>query len=156
MTRHRMKILPMQRTHIPACSKIAAESEPWRRLGEGIDFSGAVSRSGCRDMECYVCVMGGKTVGFVMFTSRPVFARGGYLRAIAVAPDERGKGIGRKLLAFAEKSIKQKAGNIYLCVSSFNRKAQSFYKSAGYTKVGSLPGLITRGSSEYIYWKRLR
>lgn len=151
-----LKILPMQRSHIRACEKIAEESYPWLRLGEGIDFSREISRSRCGGVECRVCVIGGRTVGFALFTAEPVFARGGYLRAIAVAPDVRGMGIGRKLLAFVEKSVGKKAGNIYLCVSSFNRRAQAFYKKAGYRKVGSLPGLIVPDASEYIFWKRLK
>ncbi len=67
----------------------------------------------------------------------------------------RRRGIGRRLLSFAEKVIAKKSPNIYLCVSSFNRRAQAFYKDAGYRKVGRIPGLILQDASEYIYWKRL-
>jgi ribosomal protein S18 acetylase RimI-like enzyme len=94
--------------------------------------------------------------GFVIFTPLPVFARGGYLRAIAVAPDRRRKSIGRKLLSFAERETARHAGHLYLCVSSFNRQAQAFYRKCGYRKVGAVPGLIKPGISEHIYWKRLR
>lgn len=156
MRGHKMHILPMQRSHIPACEKIIAESEPWRRLGEVIDFSKAISKTGCNAVRCYVCIIDKRPVGLVMFTPHPVFARGGYLRAIAVAGEMRNRGIGKRLLSFAENVVKRRASNIYLCVSSFNRKAQSFYRNAGYRKVGSIPGLITPAASEYIYWKRLR
>jgi ribosomal protein S18 acetylase RimI-like enzyme len=95
-------------------------------------------------------------VGFILFTAEPVFARGGYLRAIGVAPSLRGEGIGSKLMAFAEKAVSRQAQYFYLCVSSFNRMGQAFYKKRGYTRVGTLPGLTSPEASEYIYWKRLK
>jgi ribosomal protein S18 acetylase RimI-like enzyme len=101
-------------------------------------------------------MLGRETAGFILFTPEPAFARGGYLRAIGVSPKFRRQGIGRKLLSFAEKITARQALHFFLCVSSFNRKAQAFYKNRGYTRVGKLPGLIKPGLTEYIYWKRLR
>jgi len=59
-------------------------------------------------------------------------------------------------MAFAEKATAKQAPNFFLCVSSFNRSAQAFYRKCGYTKVDKIDGLIRKGASEYIYWKRLR
>jgi len=144
------RIIPMRPSHIPACDEIAALSEPWKSLQEGVDFARYVPLK-----QAYVCVIGRETAGFVIFTAEPVFARGGYLRAIGVAPARRGQGIGQRLMSFAETATARRSPNLYLCVSSFNRKAQRFYKGIGYTRVGSVPGLIAPGASEYIYWKRL-
>jgi len=146
-----VKIIPMKRTHIPACDEIVAVSEPWKTLREGVDFSAAI-----RQKQAHVAVIGGAVAGFIIFTPEPVFARGGYLRAIGVAPAIRGSGIGKKLLAFAEKTTTKKARNLYLCVSSFNRAGQVFYRKNGYTKAGTLDGLIRTDAAEYIYWKKLR
>jgi ribosomal protein S18 acetylase RimI-like enzyme len=93
--------------------------------------------------------------GFVLFTPEPVFARGGYLRAIAVAPEARNQGVGKALLRFAEQETARLAPNLYLCVSSFNRKAGAFYRHFGYKKIGTIPGLIVPGASELILWKQL-
>jgi ribosomal-protein-alanine N-acetyltransferase len=144
------RIIPMRPLHIPACDEIAALSEPWKSLREGIDFARYISLK-----QAYVCVIGRETAGFVIFTAEPVFARGGYLRAIGVTPARRGQGMGRRLMSFAETATARRSPNLYLCVSSFNRKAQRFYKGIGYTRVGVVPGLIAPGASEYIYWKRL-
>jgi ribosomal-protein-alanine N-acetyltransferase len=146
-----MRIVPMQRSHIRACHAITAVSEPWKTLKEQIDFSRYIALK-----EAHVCIEAGALVGFIIFTPEPVFARGGYLRAIGVAPDLRKKGIGRKLLSFAETMTARCSHHLYLCVSSFNRSAQAFYKHCGYLKVGTLPGLIIEDASEYLYWKRLR
>ena len=151
----RTVIIPLRRSHSAACAAIVTASSPWRRLGETIDFS-ALLRSRKAAIRASVCLRGGTVAGFVIFTPLPVFARGGYLRAIAVAKDRRRQSIGRKLLSFAERETARHAGHLYLCVSSFNRQAQAFYRKCGYRKVGAVPGLIKPGMSEFIYWKRLR
>lgn len=151
MKRSTHEIVPMKRTHISACEAISAASEPWKTLHEGIDFLKYITLK-----QAFVCMIGSKTSGFIIFTPEPVFARGGYVRAVGVTPDVRRRGIGKSLLAFAERTMARCCPNSYLCVSSFNRKAMAFYSACGYSRVGKLPGLIMSGASEYIYWKRLR
>jgi ribosomal protein S18 acetylase RimI-like enzyme len=150
-----LTIIPMKRRYIKACEDIVAASEPWKTLREKVDFGHYISRG-----QAYACIRrGSKTVevtGFIIFTAETVFARGGYLRAVGVAASLRGQGIGSMLLAFAERAVARQATYLYLCVSSFNRKGQAFYKKRGYTKVGTLPGLTSSDTSEYIYWKRLK
>jgi [ribosomal protein S18]-alanine N-acetyltransferase len=145
----------MTSAHRGACNAIVSVSEPWKTLGERVAFKTYIALK-----QAHVCTVlnAGKTevAGFVIFTADPVFARGGYLRAIGVAPDMRKRGVGRMLLAFMESRIARRCDNVFLCVSSFNRSAQSFYRKLGYKKAGSLPGLLVPGESEYIYWKRLR
>jgi ribosomal protein S18 acetylase RimI-like enzyme len=145
------KIVPMTRSLTEACARIVAVSEPWKTLHERINFSKYMALN-----QAYVYIREGETAGFIIFTPEPVFARGGYIRAVAVAPAMRRHGIGEKLLMFAETVIARRSPHVYLCVSSFNRRGQMFYRSLGYTRVGRLPDLIVRGTSEYIYWKRLR
>ena len=144
------KIVPMKRGHIRVCNEIVGLSDPWKSLNENIDFPRCISRK-----QAYVCVVDGEAAGFIVFSPKPVFARGGYLRAIGVARSRRRQGIGKKLMVFAEKTTARHSPNFYLCVSSFNRRAQAFYKALGYTRVGKIPGLIIPGASEYIFWKRL-
>ncbi len=146
-----IKIVPMTRSHIPACNEIVASSEPWKSLRESVDFLPSIKRR-----HAFVAAIGGAAAGFVIFTPEPVFARGGYLRAIGVASAMRGFGVGKLLMAFAEKATAKQAPNFFLCVSSFNHSAQAFYRKCGYTKVGKIEGLIRKGAAEYIYWKKLR
>ena len=146
-----VKIIAMTKAHNSACNDIVASSEPWKSLRESVDFLPSIKRK-----QAFVAVIEGAVAGFVVFTHEPVFARGGYLRAIGVAPAIRGFGIGKLLMAFAEKATAKQATNFFLCVSSFNRSAQTFYRKCGYTKVGRIDGLIRKGAAEFIYWKRLR
>jgi len=150
-----LTIMPMKRGHIKACEDIVASSEPWKTLREKVDFDRAITLK-----QAYACILqrSGTTevAGFILFTTEPVFARGGYLRALGVAPPLRGQGIGGKLMTFAERAVSRQAAFFYLCVSSFNRKGQAFYRKRGYTRVGTLPGLAAPDAAEYIYWKRLK
>ena len=151
MTPPAFRIVLMNRSHIDGCKAIVAASEPWRTLRESVDFSSFIP-----SRQAYVCIQGKEPVGFIVFTPEPVFARGGYIRAVGVDPGMRRSGIGTRLLAFAEMKISRQCGNVYLCVSSFNRQGQVFYKSQGYIKVGKIPGLILPKVSEHIYWKKLK
>ncbi len=143
----------MTRERIDECDEIVSESEPWKTLGENINFARALTQN---TSQAYVAAVGGDTAGFVIFTAVPAFARGGYIRAVGVATKMRRMGIGRRLITFAETIISKTSPNVYLCVSSFNCKGRAFYKSMGYTKVGNIPDLIRKGHSEHIYWKRLK
>ncbi len=141
----------MKRPHSEGCAAITAVSEPWKTLNERVDFLKYIALK-----QAFVCMVGDEPGGFIIFTPEPVFARGGYIRAVGVAPTMRRQGIGRRLLTFAEQQTAHCSQNLYLCVSSFNRQGQAFYKSLGYTRAGTLPDLIIPGTAEYIYWKRLR
>ena len=89
----------MKLSHIQACTAITETSDPWKTLNERIDFKKYILLK-----QAYVCMAGEVLTGFIIFTPEPVFARGGYLRAIGVslfnaqaryrkkAPDIRGKG----------------------------------------------------------------
>jgi ribosomal protein S18 acetylase RimI-like enzyme len=144
-------ILPMKRSHIQACNAIVTVSEPWRTLGEEVDFRKYISSK-----QAFICDSEDGPAGFIIFTADPVFARGGYIRAIGVNPAMRGQGIGTKLLVFAESMTARQSRNMYLCVSSFNRRGLHFYKKNGYIRVGKIPGLIRPDASEHILWKRLK
>lgn len=145
-----LSIVPMKRAHIRSCSKIVRTSEPWRTLNEKVDFSMHIIAK-----HAFVCLAEDRVVGFAIFSSWPVFARGGYLRALAVEQSSRGHGIGKMLLGYIEKETSKHSGNLYLCVSSFNRTARKFYSACGYVKIGSIPGLIRENGHELILWKRL-
>ena len=141
----------MRRSHIRACTAITDFSDPWITLNDRIDFKKYIHLK-----QAYVGMQGGQLAGFIIFTPEPVFARGGYLRAIGVSSSLRRCGIGRRLLSYAEKETARGSQCLYLCVSTFNRNAQAFYRDQGYTRAGKLADLIGPGLSEYIYWKQLK
>ena len=59
------------------------------------------------------------------------------------------------MLKFAEELIFSKAPNVFLCVSSFNKKAQKLYRRLGYETIGKLKDYIVPGHSEILLRKTI-
>ncbi len=77
-------------------------------------------------------------VGF--FLAQVLFAEGELL-SFGVVPAHRRRGYGRRLLAQGlEVAQRQGAERIQLEVAENNRRAQSFYKTAGFSLIGRRPG----------------
>ena len=89
--------------------------------------------------------------GFVILALRGPFS--GYIQTVCVAPERRGRGIGTRLVAFAEERIASESPNVFLCVSSFNQDARRLYERLGYEYVGELRDYLVRGASELLYRK---
>jgi ribosomal protein S18 acetylase RimI-like enzyme len=77
----------------------------------------------------------------------------GYIQTVLVAASEQGKGIGSKLVAYAEDRIFSESPNSFLCVSSFNTDARRLYERLGYEYVGELTDYLVRGHSELLFRK---
>ncbi len=77
----------------------------------------------------------------------------GYIKRICIHPDWSGKGIGTKLMRFAEDRIFSVKPNVFLCVSSFNLKAKELYLKLGYEVIGEIKDYIVSGYSEIVLRK---
>jgi ribosomal protein S18 acetylase RimI-like enzyme len=126
-----------------------ANSEPWITLKCGFEFSLKLLNDPTR--EVYVAVSGDSIAGFVVLNLAGPLR--GYVQTLGVMPDWRKRGIGAKLMAFAEDRILRDTPNVFLCVSSFNKEAQRFYVRLGYEQVGELKDYVVRGHSEFLMRK---
>lgn len=127
-----------------------AATDPWITLGRGYDL--------CRrtvdlpDREVHLAWLDDTTrAGLVVLHLHGPFA--GYIQAIAVAAESRGQGIGSALLDFAEQRVAQVSPNLFLCVSSFNPRAQALYARRGYALVGRMPDFVVEGHDELLLRK---
>jgi predicted GNAT family acetyltransferase len=77
----------------------------------------------------------------------------GFIQTICLAPAFRGRGLGTRLVDFAEQRILQASPNVFLCVSSFNTQARRLYERLGYRLVGELTDFLVRGHSELLFRK---
>jgi ribosomal protein S18 acetylase RimI-like enzyme len=77
----------------------------------------------------------------------------GYIQTVCIDPARRGRGLGSKLVEFAEERILRVSPNVFMCVSSFNQGARRLYERLGYTVVGELTDYIVRGHSELLLRK---
>jgi [ribosomal protein S18]-alanine N-acetyltransferase len=136
---------------IHACAEIMSTSEPWITLRRGYDAAVALLRD--PERESYVAIVGDEVVGFVIIVMRGGFI--GYIQSIGARADWRGRGVGTRLLDFAEARIFRDTSNVFLCVSSFNPRARVLYERRGYRAVGELTEFIVPGHSEFLMRKTI-
>lgn len=131
------------------CVEFIVASEPWITLG--LTFEEAMLRLTDPDREVHVATVGAQVVGVVVLFLAGTFK--GYIQILAVHPDWRSRGIGGRIIQFAEQRIFRISPNVFLCVSSFNLGAQKFYERLGYQRVGELADFVIRGHSEFLMRK---
>jgi ribosomal-protein-alanine N-acetyltransferase len=134
-----------------ACAAMMCATDPWLKLGRGFDAClGVVTDPTC---ETYVAREGDGVRGFIIVNMHGAFV--GYIRIVCVAANARGSGVGSELIAFAEERIFRDSPNVFLCVSSFNRRARALYERLGYEVVGELRDYIVHGVSETLMRKTI-
>lgn len=131
------------------CADFMAASEPWLTLG--FDAKQIFQRLMNPQREVHVVEMENRIVGTLVLHLDGLM--NGYIQLIAIHPDARNHGLGKRLMQFAEEQIFQQSPNVFLCVSSFNQRAQKFYADLGYQRVGELPGFLVAGHSEILMRK---
>jgi len=133
------------------CAELMANSEPWITLRR--TYEGSMKMLSDPSREVYLAVVKDEIVGFIVLIMSGAFV--GYIQTVGVMPEWRDRGIGSKLLKFAEDKIFAKAPNVFMCVSSFNKKAQKLYKKLGYEVIGELKDYIVSGHSEILLRKSI-
>lgn len=135
-----------------ACAEMMSRSDPWVTLGR--DYDASLNMLNASDREVYVAIdHEAGVIGFVVIVMSGAFR--GYIQSLAVSPLHRNRGIGLQLMDFAENRIFQESPNIFICVSSFNPRARTFYERLGYQVVGELKEYIIPGHSEILLRKTL-
>jgi len=132
-----------------ACARLMASSEPWITLRR--DEAAAIRTLHHPAVEVYVAEENEAVIGLLVLTMQGPFR--GYIATVGVAPERRGQGLGTRLVRFAEERIFGEAPNVFLCVSSFNTRAQKFYRRLGYERIGELRDFIVPGHAEILMRK---
>jgi ribosomal protein S18 acetylase RimI-like enzyme len=136
---------------IETCARIMVSSEPWITLRR--TYEDSVKMMGDALRETYVALAGNEIAGFLILRMDGVFS--GYLQTVGVAPEWRNKGIGSRLVGFAEERIFEDRPNVFMCVSSFNPDALRLYKRLGYEVIGEIEDFIVKGHSEVLLRKTI-
>jgi ribosomal protein S18 acetylase RimI-like enzyme len=132
---------------------LLAGSEPWLTLGATLDKCRESCLNG--EYEVYVARTDGSRCGALVLHPRGL-ASSPYVKSIAVAEGFRSRGIGARLMDFAEELSRRRSRHLFLCVSSFNTRARAFYEQRGYRAVGELENYVIEGASEIILCKKLQ
>ncbi|MDB6123415.1 MAG: GCN5-related N-acetyltransferase [Pedosphaera sp.] len=145
-------IRPLQ-NHEEACvgAKLIVESEPWITLGRGFDHSLSLLTDASK--EVYIAQANKIFAGLIVINMQGPFA--GYIQAIVVVSENRNRGIGARLIKFAEERIFRESPNVFLCVSGFNTRARQFYTRLGYEPIGELKDYVIAGASEILMRKTI-
>ncbi len=133
------------------CAELMACNEPWITLRPGV--------AACRAAldrprtELFIARDEGRRLGFILLDGWGV-AGSPYVSSIAVAEEARGHGVGSALMAFAERYFAGRK-HLFLCVSSFNPRAQQLYRRLGYEHMATFKDYVVDGLSELLFHKRL-
>lgn len=143
-------IRPLSRPDLPRCAEIMASQDPWKALGITAD-------------RCLSAIAGDHLVKWGLASEDGVlglavlhptgFASSPYLAVLAVDPAHTGRGLGSRLLAHVEEEAFRDRRNLFLCVTSFNTRAQKFYRDRGYERIGVIPDYFQNGVDEWIFRK---
>ena len=134
------------------CAEMMATSEPWITLKRTTE--GLLPVIADPDKEFHVVRDRKGIAGFVILDLRGLL--NGYVQTICVRADRRGTGLGAALLTAAEFHILDQSPNVFLCVSSFNTRAQKFYARMGYERIGVMRELVVAGHDEILLRKTVR
>jgi ribosomal protein S18 acetylase RimI-like enzyme len=107
---------------------------------------------------CFVLEEDGEKLGFVYHAAEPMAEGTWILWWIAVKPKTQGKGIGARLMQFAEHDAKALGARImYLYTSSLphSELTRKFYLKLGYEKEGQLRDFYATGDDQVVFRKVL-
>lgn len=131
------------------CAHMMSKTDPWITLGMNYDQCIKAFEGLCK--EVYVVRSENEIAGFVILQVCGTFS--GYIQTICINEAFRGRGLGTKLLIFCEERILKFSPNIFICVSSFNKRAMKLYYEFGFKLVGELDNFVKDGLSELLLRK---
>jgi ribosomal-protein-alanine N-acetyltransferase len=126
-----------------------ASSDPWVTLGMDVAACRAGFDGPCK--EVFIASASGEPAGLAILQVCGSF--NGYIQILFVAEGFRGRGLGKRLLAFCEERIFGNSPNVFICVSAFNTRAFRLYEAAGFTIVGILKDFVKAGYDEWLLRK---
>ena len=146
-------IRPIQPDDRAAVIGLLTGSDPWTRLGFSLSDWERIFSPIPQGRDCFVVTYRGQVAGVALV--RPKFLFGDYLELLGIAPDSRGQGLGRRLLAHIEQVTFSRGKNLFASVTDFNEAARAFYAKQGFVEIGRLDDLLIRGSAEILLRKTI-
>jgi ribosomal-protein-alanine N-acetyltransferase len=131
------------------CARLATANEPWITLQRGYEDSLQLLLDPLADV--YLLSKEEERVGFIVVRLKGSFT--GYIQAIAIDKQFREQGIGEAAIRYMESVIFKTSPNVFICVSSFNKRALKLYRRMGYESVGMLRDYILVGYDELLMRK---
>jgi ribosomal protein S18 acetylase RimI-like enzyme len=111
-----------------------------------------------KDYILFTAELSGRVAGYICFGPTPATQAAYDLYWIAVAPHLRGRGIGGRLLDFAEAEIASRGGRLVIIETSSTQKylpTRGFYQKKGYAVEARIRDFYRAGDDRLIYVKRM-
>ncbi|MDH5381249.1 MAG: GNAT family N-acetyltransferase [Cyclobacteriaceae bacterium] len=134
---------------VAICAKIFSESEPWISLKMASKYFLDLINNPLN--ETYTLKVENEIAGVIILQLQGPIP--GYVKSFVIDKKWAGKGYGKVLLKHAEERIFKDIPNVFLCVSSSNTGAYTFYQKLGYKKVGEFEDYLIKGESELLLRK---
>jgi [ribosomal protein S18]-alanine N-acetyltransferase len=149
----KLKITSASQEERDWAARLLASSEPWLTLGISLD---QVQKS-CNNPEylLFIASLDHLPAGMILLDKHGV-AGSPYVKSVAVAEPYQSRGIGEELIKFSEELFRDEFRHMFLCVTSFNMRARTFYERLGYHIVGEFKDYLIEGASEILMYKKIR
>jgi len=149
-----ISLRPLRHEHTEAIGSAMAAIPPWSTVNWGASSIAASLSRELPGMKRFEVIAHGKLAGIVAI--QEPFLHGPYLQLFCVLPEFQGHGLGHRLLQWMEdEARKGSARQLWLCVSTFNTRAEALYRRFGFEKTALLDKLAIDESDEYLMRKRL-
>jgi len=131
------------------CAQMMSETDPWITLE--MDYEQCLEAFEGECKEIYIIEYEHIKSGFVILQTAGTFS--GYIQTICIDKAFRGKGLGRILLRYTEERVLKFSPNLFICVSSFNKRAAKLYYDYGFKLIGELENFVKQGFTELLLRK---
>lgn len=149
-----IRIIPGTLRHVNECRKAFIDSELARQYQASAEQAAILFIEGIRNGEIYIATdINERFLGYIWIDFAGVFSSFPYVRSIAVAPQYRGQGIGKRLLFYFEELGFRRSSRLFLLVSDFNIRAKKLYTEMGYQELTAIPHLFKAEISESLMIK---
>ncbi len=146
------RLVPLHFEAVAPLAGAIAAMPPWSVMNYPADALERFLASSDGGVSRYLIEIGGKQAGAV--SVRYPWLKGPYLELLAILPAYQGGGIGSAIIGwFEQEGMRLGARNLFVCASSFNARALSFYARHGFQPAATLHGLVADGYDEILLRK---
>ena len=148
----KLDITPATTNELNWAATLLQTNDPWLSLG--IKPEKILETCNNPDNKVYIAHIEGMACGVIII--HPMVWQVHHMsNQLLLIMNFRSWGIGAALIQYTEDQFQSTARYIFLCVSSFNLRAQVLYENQGFTVHGEFKDYIIDGASEILMSKRL-
>ncbi len=131
-----------------------AAMPPWSVIGWPAERLTATFKHQRPSVRRFELIVDGELAGTV--TIQDPFLHGPYLQLLAILPGFQARNLGAAVLRWMEREARsEEARQLWLCVTTFNTRARTFYERFGFKEAAVLDKLASEVSDEILMRKRL-